>query len=69
MKTTKKILLGALILIGLQWVLAGCIADVGVRGRSGGPWYHDGPWMDGGRYGGGPRGGAQIEIHPPGFRR
>ena len=63
MKNIKKILLGTLILLGLQFGLAGCIAEVGGRGHGGGgPWVHDGPWMDGGRGGGG-------EIHPPGFRR
>jgi hypothetical protein len=66
MKNIKLILFAALAITGLQFGLAGCVADVG--GRGGGPWYHDGPWMDGGRWGGGPRGGG-IDIHPPGFRR
>jgi hypothetical protein len=70
MKTTYKIVLTALVLSGVQFVLAGCVADVGVEGgyRGGGPWYHDGGWMDGGRWGG-PRGGVGIDLHPPGFRR
>jgi hypothetical protein len=70
MKNIKTILLGLLILSGLQLGLGGCVAEVSGRGYSdGGPWYHDGPWMDGGRWGGGPRGGVAIDVHPPGFRR
>jgi hypothetical protein len=69
MKNLKNILLGALILAGLQFGLSGCVAEVGGGGRGGGPWYHDGPWMDGGHWGGGPRGGVGIDVHPPGFRR
>jgi hypothetical protein len=61
MKNTKKILLGTLILVGLQFGLFGCIVPVGGRG---GGWYHDGPWMDGGRGGFG-----HGDVHPPGFRR
>jgi hypothetical protein len=60
MNNLKRILCGALILIGLQFGLFGCLVGVGVRG--GGGWYHDGPWMDGGR-------GGFREVHPPGFRR
>jgi len=71
MKNISKILLFALVLSGLHFGLAGCVAEVGGGGyyRGGGPWYHDGPWMDGGRWGGGPRGRVDIDIHPPGFRR
>jgi hypothetical protein len=70
MKKIKNILLGALILLGLQFGLAGCVAEVDGGGHyGGGPWYHDGPWMDGGHWGGGPRGGVGIDVHPPGFRR
>jgi hypothetical protein len=61
MKNIKKILLGTLILVGLQFGLFGCIVPVG--GRGGGGWVHDGPWMDGGR------GGFGGGVHPPGFRR
>ncbi len=70
MKTIQKLILTALVVSGLQFGLAGCVAEVGVEGeyRGGGPWYHDGPWMDGGRWGGGPRGGVGIELHPPGRR-
>jgi hypothetical protein len=60
MKDMKKILLNAIVMSGLLFLLAGCIGVVGGRG---GGWYHDGPWMDGPRFGGG------IDIHPPGFRR
>jgi hypothetical protein len=68
MKNIKKILLGTLALFGLQFVLVGCLVGVGgSRGGGyggGGPWFHDGPWMDGGR-----GGVAHVDIHPPGFRR
>ena len=67
MKNLKIILLGALILAGLEFELTGCVAEVAGR-RGGGPWYHEGPWMDGGHWGGGPRGTVNIEVHPPGFR-
>ena len=64
MKNIKKIILGTLVLVGLQFGLIGCL--VGTEGRGGhgggGVWFHDGPWMDGGR-------GGHGEIHPPGFRR
>jgi hypothetical protein len=69
MKTTYKIVLAALVLSGVQFALAGCVADVGVGGGGyRGGWYHDGGWMDGGRWGGG-RGGVGLDLHPPGFRR
>jgi hypothetical protein len=58
MKNIKKILLGTLILIGLQFGLFGCL--VGVDGGRG--WGRGGPWMDGGR-------GGFHEVHPGGFRR
>ena len=66
MKDINKILLGSIVLFGLQFWLIGCVAEVGGGGyyREGGPWYKDGPWMDGGRWGGGDRGGVGIEIHP-----
>ncbi len=66
MKNIRKILLGALILVGLQFVLIGCLVGVGVRGGrgGGGVWFQDGPWMDGGRGGYG-----HGDIHPPGMRR
>ena len=60
MKNAKRILLGTLILVCLQIGLAGCL--VGVGGRGGGGWYHDGGWMDGGS-------GGFHEVHPGGFRR
>jgi hypothetical protein len=65
MKHLKKILLGTLVLFGLQWGLVGCLVGVGPGGRGGGGvWFHDGPWMDGGR-----GGFAHGDVHPPGFRR
>jgi hypothetical protein len=77
MKNLKKILLGTLVLFGLQFGLGGCVAEVGGPGYyGGGPWYHDGPWLDGGGWGrgddrrdDGPRGRVDVDIHPPGFRR
>jgi hypothetical protein len=62
MKNLKKILLGTLIVAGLQFGMGGCVADVG-PGYGGGPWYHDGPWFDGPRWGGG------VYVHPAGWRR
>ena len=64
MKNIKKILLGTLVLFGLQFVLVGCLVGGGGYRGGGGPWFHDGPWMDGGR-----GGVAHVDIHPPGFRR
>lgn len=64
MKTIKKILLGTLLLVGLQFGLIGClVGGDGRRDVHGGVWFHDGPWMDGGRGGFG-----HGEVHPPGFR-
>jgi hypothetical protein len=74
MKTTYKIILGSLVLMGLQFAWSGCVADVGVEGGGGGvyygggPWFNDGPWIDGGYWhgggrGGGDRGGGYIHPH------
>lgn len=54
----KKQFLPLLAWFGLMICLASCVAEVG----GGGGWYHDGPWLDGGRR-------VTVEIHPPGFRR
>jgi hypothetical protein len=70
MKTTYKIILGCLILSGLQFGLIGCVADVGVEGGGGGvyygggPWFNDGPWIGGGHWGGRDRGGGGGYVHP-----
>ena len=79
MKPTRKILLGGLILAGLQFVLISCVTDgyVGVGtgvyyGPQRDPWFRDDPWVDGHRwYGGEPRGNANVGvyIHPPRGRR
>ena len=64
MKSTHKIILGSLVLIGLHLGWSGCVADVGVEGSvyyGGDPWFHDGPWVDGGGWRGGGGGGY---IHP-----
>jgi hypothetical protein len=68
MNNIKSTLLGILAASGLLSLLVGCVADVGGGYRGGGPWYHDGPWIDGPGWGA-PRGGVQVDIHPPGFRR
>jgi hypothetical protein len=79
MKHTRKIFLGSLIIVGLSFGLGGCIAD-GYVGVSEGvyygpryrdPWFRDDPWVDGHRWYGEPRGGANIGIyiHPPRGRR
>ena len=64
MKNWKRLLFETLALLALQIALAGCVAEVGGGYHDRGPWFHDGPWMDGG-----PRGGVNIDVHPPGFRR
>ncbi|HSY53604.1 MAG TPA: hypothetical protein VNW23_06990 [Opitutaceae bacterium] len=75
MKNIKKILLGTLVLFSLQFGLGGCVAEVEGGGYYGDPWYHDGPWLDGGgwdhdrgRRDYGPHDRVDIDIHPPGFR-
>jgi len=75
MKSTRKILLGGLVLLGLQLGLSSCVTgiDVGTGvyyGPHRDPWFRDDPWMDGHRWYGGdryPNGGGQgdIYIHPP----
>jgi len=61
MKDMKKLRPSILILTGLLLALAGCVVR---GGGGGGPWYHDGPWMNGG-----PRVAVGVDIHPPGYRR
>jgi hypothetical protein len=73
MKSLHKILLGALLLSGLQFAFSGCVADgyVGESvyyGPDRGPWFHDGPWMDG-RRGYHDGGHVGVYIHPPRNRR
>lgn len=70
MKHTQKILLGSLLIVGLQFAWTGCIGPGGgavVYG--GGPWFGDGVWVDGGGRGwyGGHGGGAYV--HPGGGGR
>jgi hypothetical protein len=78
MKSTHKFFLGALLLVGVQFVLSSCVADgyVGVDsgvyyGPRRDPWFYDDPWMDGHRWYGEPRGNVDIGIylHPPRGRR
>ena len=74
MKSLIKIALFTLVVSGLQFVIVGCVAEVGGAGYyDRGPWYHDGPWLDGGGWDHGRRGGERvgvdIDIHPPGHRR
>ena len=72
MKTSRKILLGSLLLAGLQFGLSSCVtgAYVGPEvyyGPNRDPWFRDDPWMDGYRWHGEPRGDANIGIYlyPP----
>jgi len=79
MKPTQRILLGSLILAGLQFALSSCVTDgyVGVNsgvyyGPHRDPWFRDDSWVDGHRwYGGGNRypsrsgGNVDIYLHPP----
>jgi hypothetical protein len=76
MKSTRKILLGSLLLAGLQFGLSGCLTDGYVGpgvyyGPQRDPWFRDGPWIDGDRWYGGPQVNADvgIYIHPPRQRR
>ena len=56
MKTLSKILLGSLLLTGLQFALSGCVTEgyasesvyYGPHYRD--PWFRDDPWMDGPRH-------------------
>jgi hypothetical protein len=71
MKSIRNILLGSLLLAGLQFGLGGCVSDgyvstgvyYGPR-----PWFHEGPWIEGrggyyerDHY----RGGGDVYISPP----
>jgi len=73
MKTLRKILLGSLLLIGLQLAWTGCIVPGGGTGGviyGGNPWFRDDGWLDGGGrgwYGG--NGGGGAYVHPSGDNR
>jgi len=76
MKSIYKIILGSFLLAGLQVALSSCATDGYVGsdvyyGPQPDPWFHDGPWMDGDRWHGEPRGevSAGIYLHPPHGRR
>ncbi len=76
MKPTRKILLGSLILAGLQFGLSSCLTDAYVGtgvyyGPSRDPWFRDDPWIDGYRWYGAPRVDTNVTIylHPPRNRR
>jgi hypothetical protein len=78
MKPASKILLGSLVLIGLQFGLSSCVSDGYVRSRDDvyygprrDPWFRDDPWVDGHRwYGERPaETSVGIYIYPPHYRR
>ncbi len=72
MKPTRKILLGSLVLAGLQIGLISCVTDGSVYyGPHRDPWFHDDSWVDGQRWYGGARPNTNVEvyIHPPRGRR
>ncbi len=76
MKSFRQIILGSLLLVGLQFTLSSCVTDAYVGtgvyyGPRRDPWFHDDPWMDGHRWYGEPRGGVDVGIylHPPMHRR
>jgi hypothetical protein len=76
MKHLPIILLGCLLLTGVQFALSGCVAegyanDGVYYGSHRDPWFHDDPWMDGGRrwYRDDTGPGMEIYIHPPRQRR
>ena len=70
MKKINKILLGYLLLSGLQFASSGC-SDANANGSvyygpQRDPWFRDDPWMDGHRwYRDEPSPGVGIYIHPP----
>jgi len=75
MKTLAQLLLGSLLLTGVQLALTGCVAD-GYVGESvyygphRDPWFRDDPWMDSRPwYRDEPRGGVDLYISPPRHRR
>jgi hypothetical protein len=72
MKTARKILLGSLILAGLQFGLSSCVLNrstgTGVYyGPERDAWFQDDLWMDGHRWYADPRGTAEIGVYlyPP----
>jgi hypothetical protein len=73
MKHLNKIILGSLLLAGLQFgALTGCVGSASVGtgyygGYYGGPWVHDDVVVVGG--GRGFYGGDRGYVHPGGFRR
>ena len=76
MKPTHKILLGFLLLAGLQFGLTSCLTDSSVAsgvyyGPQSDPWFRDDPWMDGHEWYRGPPVTPDVEIyiHPPRQRR
>ena len=56
MKPLSKILLGSLLLTGVQFALSGCVSDGSVSGavyygpHYRDPWFRDDPWTDGPRH-------------------
>lgn len=75
MKNLPKLLLGSLVLFGLQLGISSCATDGYVSesvyyGPHRDPWFRDDPWMDGHRWYGEDRGGGVgVYIHPPRYRR
>ena len=75
MKPLSKILLGGLLLTGLQFSFSGCASegyvstDVYYGPHHRDPWFHDDPWMHRRRgwYRDEPRGGSHTDIYisPP----
>jgi hypothetical protein len=66
MKHTQKILLGCLLIVGLQFAWTGCVVPVeGRGGYGGGPWFGEGVWLDGGGRGSYGHGGGAY-VHPGG---
>jgi hypothetical protein len=63
MKHTRKILLGILMVVGLQFAGSGCVGYAGGGGvyYGGDVWVHDDAWIDGGG-----RGwyGGHAYVHP-----
>jgi hypothetical protein len=72
MKHTRHILLFSLILIGMPFAWNGCVGYVGDGGggyESGGVWFHDDVWVDGGGRGWYGGHGGDAYAHPGGHDR
>jgi len=70
MKHLRKVLLGSLFAIAMPFAWTGCVGYAGDAGvvvyGGGGPWFHDGGWVDGGGRGWYGGHGGDAYVHPGG---